>query len=85
MKLSLPAELAGFVSAKVASGEFRSVDEVVIAALRRFQDADSSRLAGVRAAITVAYEQLARGEYVELADEVARRRYFDGVKRSRTE
>lgn len=83
MELSLPADVAEFVSAKVASGEFSSADEVAIAAIRRFRDAESAELAELRAALAMADEQLDRGEYIELPDPAARRSYFEGLKRAK--
>lgn len=81
MELSLPSDLADFVSAKVASGEFRTADEVAIAALRRLRDSESAELSELRAALSAADEQLDSGEYIELTDEAARRGYFDNLKR----
>ncbi len=62
MNVSLTAELEELIRRKVESGMYGSASEVVREALRLLEERD--RLARLRAAITVAEEQVARGEII---------------------
>ncbi len=81
MDISLPPDLADFVSAKLAAGQFASVDEVTIAALRYYRDAEAESLERLRASLQEARDQIARGEGIEIADSTALHEYFEDVKR----
>ncbi len=81
MDISLPPDLAEFVSAKLAAGQFASADEVTIAALRYYRDAETQDLERLRTMLREADEQIDRGEFIELADSAAIHEYFEDVKR----
>jgi putative addiction module CopG family antidote len=79
--VSLPPDLADFVSAKLATGQFATVDEVAIAAMRQCRDFESQDLEELRRMLKEADESIDRGEYIELADGAAIHEYFEGIKR----
>ncbi len=81
MDLSLPPDLADFVSAKLATGQFSSVDEVAIAALRRYRDAEDSSLERLRESIQLSRDQIARGEGIRINTSDELHAYFEDVKR----
>lgn len=81
MHESLPPDLQDFVAAKLATGQFRSVDDVAIAALRRLRDSEAQGLEQLRSALQQAEAQIERGEYIFLKDDAAIDRYFDSFKR----
>jgi antitoxin ParD1/3/4 len=75
--LSLPPELAAFVSGQVASGGFASETEVIHAALWLMRDRQrvrELRIAELREELQPAIEELARGEGVPLDMEDIKRR-----------
>ncbi len=81
MNESLPPDLQDFVAAKLATGQFRTVDDVAIAALRRLRDAEEQGLLELRSALQRAQSQIDRGECIKLEGEEAIDQYFDAVKR----
>lgn len=81
MNDSLPPDLQDFVAAKLATGQFRTVDEVAIAALRRLRDAEEQHLAELRSALQHAQSQIERGECITLEGKAAIDGYFNSLKR----
>jgi Arc/MetJ-type ribon-helix-helix transcriptional regulator len=77
----LPPDLADFVSAKISTGEFTSVDDVAIAALRHYRDTEDSSLERLRDSIQLSRDQIARGECLRFTDREALKEYFEDVKR----
>ena len=65
MVLSLPAELEQFVQHQVASGRYRSVDDVVQAGLSLLKERQQ-KLDELRAEIQIGLDELDRGEGVPL-------------------
>jgi antitoxin ParD1/3/4 len=65
MNPSLPPDLSSFVEQQVASGAFRTADEVVVAGLRLMQDRER-KLAELRAMIQEGMDDFERGDYIEL-------------------
>lgn len=66
MNISLAPELESFVQQKIASGSYKSLDEVVNASLRLLQKYDEGKLKRLREDIMAAYEQSQRGESAPL-------------------
>lgn len=81
MDVALPEDLTGFVSGKIASGQFSSVDEVAIAALRYYRDAEADDLQRLRDSLKEAREQIARGEGIVISNSQELTQYFEDVKR----
>jgi len=79
MPHALPPELERYVENEVASGKFRTADEVICEALRLLQ-ARERRLDRLRADIDSAFDEIARGEVIDLPDESAQRKFFDALK-----
>ena len=65
--LDLPPQLEELVQRKIASGHFVSANDVIAEALRQMDEQD--RLKELRAALVIAEEQIARGEYIEYTAE----------------
>jgi len=89
MHLNLPAEMEQYLQAKVGTGFYGNVSEVVRDAIRRMRDEDD-KLAALRAAVRVGDEQLALGqgrdytlERLEQITEQARANTRQGKKVSR--
>jgi antitoxin ParD1/3/4 len=72
MDISLPPELEQLIQAKVASGRYESVSEVIEEALRLFVEQDDrgrDNLEELRAEIRIGLDQLNRGEAKVYDDE----------------
>ena len=74
---TIPPDLQQFLDQELASGQYRSADEVICAGLRLLRD---RRLYELRSDIQAGLAQLERGEGIELEDEQALRAFFDDVK-----
>jgi len=79
--VSLPHDLADFVSAKLATGQFASVDEVAIAAMRYYRDCEMQDLEELRRMLKEADESIDRGEGIEINTSEELHAYFEDVKR----
>ena len=73
----IPPDLQQFLDQELASGQYRSADEVICAGLRLLRD---RRLYELRSDIQAGLEQLERGEGIELEDQRALRAFFDDIK-----
>ena len=78
MIATLPPDLQQFVREEVASGHYRSEDELVLEAVRYYRESNV-RLQRLREEIRTSLEQLDRGEGIELADDAAREAFFDEI------
>lgn len=76
---SLPPDTARFVTGIVSSGKYSSVDDVVVAALKLFEDRERS-LGVLRKQIDDGVEDFGRGDYIEVTDEAGHRALFDALK-----
>jgi putative addiction module CopG family antidote len=74
---SLPPELQQFVERELASGRYKSVDDVICDALRLLRERKRYEL---REAIDIGLQTLEEGEGIELEDERSVRAFFDDVK-----
>ena len=74
---TIPPDLQQFLDQELASGQYRSADEVICAGLRLLRD---RRLYELRRDIQAGLHQLERGEGIELEDEQALRAFLDDVK-----
>jgi antitoxin ParD1/3/4 len=68
MHLNLPAEMEQYLQAKVSTGFYGNVSEVVRDAIRRMRDEDE-KLTALRAAVRVGDEQTALGQGVDYTSE----------------
>ena len=68
MQITLPPAFDKLVSDKVATGLYRDAGEVIEDALRQMQERDAG-LDWLRSAATAGFDQLDRGEFVELTRE----------------
>lgn len=76
MHESLPPDLHDFVAAKLATGQFRTVDDVAIVALRRLRDAEAQDTERLRTALQHAQAQIERGECFGLEDDAGVAQYI---------
>jgi antitoxin ParD1/3/4 len=72
----LPPELQQFVEQELASGRYRSVDDVICDGLRLLRE---RKLHELRREIDAGLEQLERGEGIPLADEPSLQAFFDDI------
>jgi antitoxin ParD1/3/4 len=80
MNVSLPADLAKFITDEIETSQYQSADEVIREGLRLLKERDD-RLTDLRTQVRVGFEAIARGEYDEydadttsaLADDIKRR------------
>ncbi len=82
--ISLTEQFDGFVEQNVRQGEFANASEVVRAGLQLLkhrQEERRLRLDRLRAAATVGFDALDRGEYVELVDEKSLRDHVAAIGR----
>jgi antitoxin ParD1/3/4 len=79
MNPSLPPELSAFVEQQVASGAFRTADEVVVAGLRMMQDRER-KLTELRAMLQEGLDDLENGRCIEL-DEDGLKAFFEDIKK----
>jgi antitoxin ParD1/3/4 len=77
MSEAIPAEFQQFVQQEVASGRYRSAEEVVADGLRLLRE---QKLYDLRKDIAAGLAQLDRGEGIELEDEQSVRAFFDDIK-----
>jgi antitoxin ParD1/3/4 len=78
--MTIPQELRQFVDGAVASGKYRSPEEVVATALRMLQEREQ-KLMALRSDIAIGIAQLDRGEGLAVADEQAHLAFFDDIDR----
>jgi antitoxin ParD1/3/4 len=77
--LIFPPELQEFLRDEVATGKYRSEEEVVMEAIRRLRDANL-RLGQLRAEIQAGLDSLDRGEGIEIDGDEALGKFFDGIE-----
>lgn len=77
--ISLPEEFVQFVDREVASGKFRSQDEVVVEGLRLLQNRER-RLDALRADLQVGLDQLDAGQGIEIQGDAAHRKLFADLR-----
>ena len=75
MNVSLTPQLEQMVREKVESGRYNNASEVVREGLRLIEERDH-RLAKLRSLMQEGFDQIVRGEFVEVNEE-----YFDQVDR----
>jgi Arc/MetJ-type ribon-helix-helix transcriptional regulator len=75
-----PPELQEFVLSKIASGEFRSVDEFAVEAAALYRDVDRRR-EKLKEEVEAAIAEIDAGQSIEINDETDLREFVDGVKR----
>jgi antitoxin ParD1/3/4 len=83
--ISLTAEQDAFIEKAVKSGEYQNASEAVRDALRTLQQRrreDALRLKALRMQIKAGVEELARGEFTEIADSDVER-YLEGLTAAR--
>ena len=78
MIATFPPDIQQFVREEVASGHYRSEDELVLEAVRYYRES-SVRLQRLREEIKTSLEQLNLGEGIELADDAALETFFDQI------
>jgi len=77
---SFPPDLEEFVQQALASGRYRSADEVVYDALRLLREREM-RLEELRRDIQVGWDQVDRGEVILLDDEAAEDAFYADIMR----
>lgn len=78
MIATFPPDLQQFVRDEVASGHYRSEDELLLEAVRYYRESNV-RWHRLREEIGTSLEQLDRGEGIELADDAALEAFFDQI------
>lgn len=75
----IPTEFQPFASEAVASGRYRSEEELVSTALRLLEDRER-KMSALRADLQIAIDESDRGDVIELGDAAARQIFFDDIK-----
>ena len=75
---TIPSDLEQFVQQQVATGQYHSQEEVVVAGLQILREV-KSRQAALREDIQVGIDQLDRGEGIELSQDELRA-FFDDIQ-----
>ena len=79
MAVTIPEELQQFVEHAIASGKYRSWDEVVSEALRLLREREE-KLDRLRSDIQLGIDQLGRGEGLVVNDQVAHQKLLDDIE-----
>jgi len=79
MASMIPTEFQPFVSDAVASGKYRSEEELLAAALRLLGDRER-KVAALREDLQIGLDELDRGDALELGDAAARKTFFADIK-----
>jgi antitoxin ParD1/3/4 len=77
--VTIPTEFLPFVNGAVASGRYRSEEDLVAAALRLLEDRER-KLAALRGELQIGLDELERGDSIDLGDAAARQAFFDRIK-----
>jgi Arc/MetJ-type ribon-helix-helix transcriptional regulator len=81
MSEALSPEVERLVTQHVDGERFTSANDVMLAAMRLFDEFQRRSRAEVGAAIKTGFDELDRGESIELEDDNALRSFFDDIKR----
>lgn len=81
MSESLSPEVENLVRQHVDGQQFASANDVILVAMRLFNEFQSRYREQVGSAIKKGFEQLDQGKGIELKDEAAIRDFFDDIKR----
>jgi len=79
MSEPFPRDIQQFVRQELASGNYRSEEELVVAAVRFLRDSEV-RLRQLRAGLRGRLDRLDRGEVIELDDDEALESFLDQVE-----
>ncbi len=78
MTVTLPKDLEIYVQSKISSGQCESEQALIAEAIRIYRDLDE-RYAALRQSIKEGFDQIERGEYIELNGEAEIRQFFDNI------
>lgn len=81
MSETLSPEVERLVRQHIDGQQFASANDVILVAMRLFNEFQSRYQADLAKAIKKGFDQIAAGESVELKDESAIRDFFDDIKR----
>lgn len=79
MSITIPSELKQFVDREIASGKFRSHEEVVSEALRLLRNREE-KLDRLRSDIQLGIEQLESGEFITIQSPQEQAALLDRIK-----
>ncbi len=79
MSATFPPDLQQFVQQELASGHYRSEDELLLEAVRFYRD-NNIRLDQIRQELRARLQQLDEGQGIELADDAALETFFDEIE-----
>ena len=79
MSIAFPDDMEQFVQNAIASGKFRSREELVSAALTMFRNREE-KLDRLREDIQIGIEQLERGDYREISSSEEHASFREGIK-----
>lgn len=85
MELSLPPDLTDYVAAKLATGQFATVNELAIAALRHARNTEARELEELRRSIDEARASAERGEGTVIETEAEMEAFFNEICRGAEE
>jgi len=80
MSTVIPPELEAFVESEIASGKYRSREEVLTEALRLLREREG-KLERLRTDLQAGLNELEAGEMIEISDEQEQRQFFEAIQR----
>jgi putative addiction module CopG family antidote len=79
LTLSFPSDIQEFLHEEVATGRYRSEEELVVEAIRRFREGNL-RFQELRANVQEGLESLDRGDAIEIEGDEALGLFFDEIE-----
>ena len=79
MSTAIPSDLNQFVEREVASGKYRSREEVISEGLRLLRERER-KLEALRTDIQVGLDQIAKGDVIAISGDEERLAFVEGIK-----
>ena len=78
MTVTIPKDLEEYVQSQVTSGQYESEQALIAEAIRVYRELHDQH-AALRRSVQDGFDQIERGEYIELKDESEIRQFFDDI------
>ena len=78
MTVTIPKDLEAYIQSQVASGQCESEQALIAQAIRVYRELHEKH-AELQRSVQEGFDQIERGEYIELKDESEIRQFFDDI------